>query len=434
MATNGSSPRVVITGMSTINPLGDSLDGFADNLLAGVSGIRRWESLDVSNIECKIGGDIGNYDCKKALAKYEHILPEERYKIIRKLFKTATFSSKTAVLCALGAFEDSHLFETDVDLFRMSAPVGGHNLNSKYLFDNGAQFREEPEFIEPLSGIEGIDPAIPGLVTEALGLHGPAFTIGGACSSGNLAIREGFRDIVTGECERSLVTGALFDMCTADLHASEFINAIVVRPDLLEDPTRASRPFDLNRGGFIYSHGCGALVLENRELALARGARIYAEILGVQANANGNHLPVPSAEYQHLLIKQLLERTGVAPEEIDYVNCHATSTPAGDIQEIRAIKKALGPHAYDVRLNAPKSMLGHTCWAAPIVETIGGILQMERGRLHQSINIDELDPEIDLDVCADGPVEVDAKLMLKNSFGFGGLNCCTLIRKYEAGE
>jgi 3-oxoacyl-(acyl-carrier-protein) synthase len=222
-------------------------------------------------------------------------------------------------------------------------------------------------------------------------------------------------------------------MCTADLHASEFINAIVVRPDLLADPTKASRPFDANRGGFIYSHGCGSLVLENLDLARSRGARIYAEILGVQANANANHLPEPSAEYQGILIDQLLARTGVAPEEIDYVNCHATSTPAGDIKEILAVKHALGDHAYRVKLNAPKSMLGHTCWAAPIVETIGGILQMQRGRLHQSMNIDELDSEVDLDVCADGPVETDARVMLKNSFGFGGLNCCTLMRRYEEG-
>jgi 3-oxoacyl-(acyl-carrier-protein) synthase len=130
-------------------------------------------------------------------------------------------------------------------------------------------------------------------------------------------------------------------------------------------------------------------------------------------------------------MRALLDQTGTSPADIDYVNCHATGTPVGDIEEIRAIKMALGEHAYRVRLNAPKSMLGHTCWASPIVETIGGLLQMKNGILHPSINIDALDPEVDLDVCADGCVEHRIDYMLKNSFGFGGLNCCSLIRRYE---
>lgn len=426
-----SSRRVVITGMATINPLGDTLDTFLAHLLSGTSGIKRWESLDVSGIECKIGGDLGDYDCRKALEQYQDELGQEQYKKVRKLFKSATFSAKAGVLCALGAARDARLLGTDFDRFRTSAPVGGHNLNSKYLYDNGVQFREEPEFIAPLSGVEGIDPSIPGLITESLGIHGPAFTIGGACSSGNLALRAGFRDIVTGECDRSFVTGGLFDMCTADLHASEFINAIVVRPDLMETPERASRPFDAERAGFVYSHGAGTLMLEDLDTAQARGARIYAEVLGVQANANANHLPQPFAHMQHLLIKQLLERTGVDPNEIDYVNCHATGTPVGDVEEAKAIRMAFGDAADRVKLNAPKSMLGHTCWAAPIVETIGGILQMHDGTLHRTINIDRLDPEVDLDVITDSNVKADVRLMLKNSFGFGGLNCCSLIRRWE---
>jgi 3-oxoacyl-(acyl-carrier-protein) synthase len=426
--------RVVITGMATINPLGDTLESYLDHLLAGVSGIKRWESLDVSIIESKIGGDLGNYDCRAALERYRDDLGDEEYKKVRKLFKTATFSARMGVLCALGAFQDAKLLGTEYDSFRISAPVGGHNLNSKYLYDNGVQFREEPEFIAPLSGVEGIDPSVPGLITESLGLHGPAFTIGGACSSGNLALRAGFRDIVTGECDRSVVTGGLFDMCTADLHASEFINAIVVRPDLMEHPEKASRPFDADRAGFVYSHGCGSLMLEGLDVAEKRGARIYAEVLGVQANSNANHQPQPSAEMQRRLIVQLLERTGVGTEEVDYVSCHATGTPVGDVEEAKAVRAALGAHADRVKLNAAKSMLGHTCWAAPIVETIGGILQMQRGRLHQTINIDRLDPEVDLDVCASGPVDIDARTMIKNSFGFGGLNCCSLIRRWDGAK
>ncbi|MDH4220117.1 MAG: beta-ketoacyl-[acyl-carrier-protein] synthase family protein, partial [Candidatus Aminicenantes bacterium] len=144
-----------------------------------------------------------------------------------------------------------------------------------------------------------------------------------------------------------------------------------------------------------------------------------------------NHLPIPSGDIQAHLIKTLLNITGVHPEEVDYVNCHATGTPVGDINEINAIKKAFGKQAYKLKLNAPKSMLGHVCWSAPIVESIGGILQMQRGKLHPSINIEKLDPEIDLDVCKDGPVNHRISVMLKNSFGFGGLNSCALIKRFE---
>lgn len=423
--------RVVITGMATINPLGDTLEGYIDNLLKGVSGIRRWKSLDVTPIACKVGGDLGDYDCNAALENHRDVLGESRYKRIRKLFRTATFSAKTAALCGIAAYRHAGLFGIDIDPFRTSTIVGGHNLNSKYLYDNGVQFREEPEFIDALSGVEGIDPSVPGLLTEVLELTGPAFTVGGACASGNLALRDGFRDILTGECERSVVTGALFDMCTADIHASEFINAVVTRPEFQEHPETASRPFDSRRDGFVYSHGAGTIIIEELETAKRRNAPILAEVLAVKANSNANHLPQPSWEKQFRLITELLEFAGLPPTAVDYVNCHATGTPLGDEEEIKAIKKAFGDHAYKLKLNAPKSMLGHVCWSAPVVETIGGILQMQRGMLHPTINIETPDPEVDLDICANHAVPHQINIMLKNSFGFGGLNCCSLIKRYE---
>jgi 3-oxoacyl-(acyl-carrier-protein) synthase len=204
-----------------------------------------------------------------------------------------------------------------------------------------------------------------------------------------------------------------------------------MKPELQKDPKKASRPFDASRDGFVYSHGAATIILEELETALRRGAPIYGEVLGVKANTNGNHLPMPGAKYQQRVMEDLLHKTGVAPEDIDYVNCHATSTPSGDIQEILAIKGAFGDHAYNLKCNAPKSMLGHTCWASPLVETIAGLLQMKNGVLHPSINIEKLDPEIDLDVCANQSVEHRITYMLKNSFGFGGINCCSLIKRFE---
>jgi len=282
-----------------------------------------------------------------------------------------------------------------------------------------------------LSGVEAIDPNVPALITEVLGLHGPTFTIGGACASGNLALREGFRDIQAGESDAAVIAGGLFDMSPGDIQASVIINAVVVKPEYQDQPEKASRPFDSSRAGFVYSHGAGTLMLEALEHALARGARIHGEVLGVRANANACHLPAPAAEVQGRLIRELLAATGTGPDDVDYASCHATGTPGGDLEEIQAIKMAFGNHAYKMKLNAAKSMLGHTCWASPIVETIAGLMEMKHGRLHPTINIDRQDPRVDLDVCASGPVEHQIRYMLKNSFGFGGINACSLIRRYE---
>ena len=417
--------------MSTINPLGDNLEEFYNNLIQGKSGIKKWSTIDVANLECRIGGDIGDYDANSALESLKEKITVPLYKKIRKLFRSCTFSNKTNMLCALQAYLDAGLYENDVDPFRVSIVTGGHNFNSNYLIQNSNQFNKEPDFIEPLLAVEGLDPNIAATVSEILGLHGPTSTVGGACASGNLALRGGFRDILMGECDISVVTGAAFDISPLDMQAMIFLNAIPVIKEFQDAPQKASRPYDINRAGFIPSHGCGAIILEDLDYAKKRNASIYAELINVRANSSSCHLPSPSANSQARLMEDLLHSAAVDPNEIDYVNCHATSTVLGDLEEIRAIKKVFGKHAFNLKLNAPKSMLGHTCWAAPIVETIGGILQMTHGKLHPSINIDQLDPEVDLDVCANIAQDHQIRFMLKNSFGFGGINCCSLIQKFE---
>jgi 3-oxoacyl-(acyl-carrier-protein) synthase len=215
-----------------------------------------------------------------------------------------------------------------------------------------------------------------------------------------------------------------------DLHAMALMGAISFK-SFNDEPPRASRPYDTAREGFVPSHGTGALVVESLPHAKARQARVHAEVLHVTALSDGNHLPQPSEDGQARTMTRVLDHAGVAPEEIDFVCAHATSTPLGDLTEIRSIKKVFGKHAYRLKVNAPKSMLGHTCWSAPTVEAVAGILQMNRGTLHPSINIDHLDPEIDLDVCANKAVKHPVRTFLKNAFGFGGINCCALFRRYE---
>lgn len=422
--------RVVITGMATINPLGDTLDTYYNNLIAGKSGVKKWKTLDLGPCENKIGGDLGDYDWQTALENFKEDLGAA-YKSVRKLFKNATFTSRISMLTALEAWRDAGLWGKELDPFRVMTVVAGHNLNSNYIYNLGNQYQVEPDFIDSLAAVEAIDNNVPALITELFGLHGAAYTVGGACASGNLALRDAFRDIKLGEIDQAIVCGAPFDVSPPDIMASSIINSVVVRAEFQENPELGCRPFDTKRDGFVYSHGSATLIVESLESAQARGARIYAEVLGVKASANANHLPMPGAEYMAWVMKQLLQSAGVKPEEVDYANCHATGTPAGDRQEINAIKLAFGDHAYKMKLNAPKSMLGHTCWASPLVETVGGILQMQNGKLHPSINIEELDPEIDLDVTPNKAVDYKAKMMLKNSFGFGGLNCCSLIKLWE---
>ena len=423
--------RVVITGMHTINPLGDTLSSYYDNLISGTSGIKRWESLKVDDLSCRIGGDLGDYDMDGALAGMTEWLGEAEFKRIKKLFRKMSFPARSAVITALGAWQHAGLDIASLDPYRVSVMAGGHNFCSRYIFEQSMQFLEEPSWIDPLFGVEALDPNIPGTVSEVLGTRGPAFTLGAACASGNIALRNGYRDITSGECDASVISGALWDMSESDINAMAFLDALVVAPEYQDAPQQGSRPFDVKRCGFVPSHGAAALIVEDLEHAKARGATIIAEVLGVAANANANHFPAPSEESQTRLMQGVLKQAGLTPEDVDYVNCHATGTPLGDVKEISAIKAALGKRAYDIKINAPKSMLGHTCWAAPLVETIGGILQMQHGRLHPTINIEQPAAEVDLDICANTAVDYKARVMLKNSFGFGGLNCCSLISLYE---
>jgi len=423
--------RVVITGMSTINPLGDNLEDYYNNLIAGKSGVKIWKTLDLTPCENKIGGDMGDYDWSTKLEQFKDDWGDQ-FKKIKKLFRNATFTSRISMLTAMEAWKDAGLWGTVIeDPFRVMTVVAGHNLNSNYIYQLGNQYQVEPDYIDSQAAVEAIDNNVPALITELFGLHGPAYTVGGACASGNLALRDAFRDLKLGEIDKAVVCGAPFDVSPPDIMASSIINSVVSKPEFQTQPEKGSRPFDTQRDGFVYSHGSATLIVETLESAKARGARIYAEVLGVKASSNANHLPMPGAEYMAYVMKALVKDAGIRPEQVDYANCHATGTPAGDRQEIKAIKLAFGDHAYKMKLNAPKSMLGHTCWASPLVETIGGVLQMKYGKLHPSINIEEIDPEIDLDVTPNTAINYQATYMLKNSFGFGGLNCCSLIKRWE---
>ncbi len=428
--TEQKARRVVISGMSINVPIGDDLDTYYENLIAGRSAITRWKFLDTSGIYSKVGGDLSDYDIKGKLASTLERMPERLRKPTNKLVRKAPFSTKLTILAAADAWFDAKLDTSDIAPERIGVIVGGHNLGNNLVYSNNVQFQEEPEYIDSMLALIGLDTDQAASVGEALGLRGPVYTMGGACASANVAMRNAMDEIRYHDEDVMLVAGAVLDFSPVDLQAMAIMGAISYQ-SFNDRPEAASRPYDSRREGFIPSHGAAVLVVEELEHARRRGAHIYAELLGVATASDGSHLPAPSVEGQVRTMRRLLEKTGVAPEEVDYINAHATSTPVGDVSEVKSIKELFGKHAYELKVNATKSMLGHTCWSAPATETVGAILQMNRGTLHPTINVDDIDPDVDIDVCANRAVEHEVNIMMKNSFGFGGINCCALYRRYN---
>ncbi|MEZ4323412.1 MAG: beta-ketoacyl-[acyl-carrier-protein] synthase family protein [Myxococcota bacterium] len=423
--------RIALTGMSIATPLADDLDGFLAALLAGRSALTRWRSFDASRIYCKVGADLGDYDVAGAVAGLESTLDPEVWQRLRRLTSRAPWGTSLSMLCAVRATLDARALDS-AHPHDVAVVVSGHNLTSGYVYRNTVEFFDEPDFIDGLMSLHSLDTDHAGSVSEVLGARGPIYTVGGACASGNHALRLAADEIRYRGMKQAVVVGAPTDFSPVDLHAMALMGAISHR-SFNDAPERASRPFDLDREGFVPAHGAASLVLEDWDHAVARGARIHAEVMAVDACADANHEPQPSGEGQSRLMRRVLAQCDLAPEQIDYVNAHATSTMLGDLTEMASIREVFGAHADVLKVNATKSMLGHTTWAAPTVELVAAVLQMRAGRLHPSINIDSLDPRIDLDVCRGGPVDHPVRFLMKNAFGFGGTNCIAILRNPELG-
>ena len=428
-----SNDRIVVTGMSINTPLGDTLEGFLEALLAGRSAVSNWKHIDTSRIYSKIGADLSGYDIDAKARSFEGRIPADMFKRMRKLIQYVPWSTRLTILMTLDAFLDSRVGEAGLDMTLVAAIVAGHNIHFNYQYEQRLQFAEEPDFIDPMLSLHGLDTDHAGCISELLGIRGPIYTVGAACAGGNTALRNAIDEIRYHDAQAAIVAGAVLDYSPLDLHAMALMGAIAFQ-SFNDRPQAASRPWDLRREGFVPAHGGGVMVLEPLASAIKRGARIYAEIVTVEANSDGNHLPQPSEEGQTRLMRRVLAKAQLKPQQIDYISAHATSTPLGDTTEIRSIKNVFGDHAYKLKLNATKSMLGHTCWSAAIVESIAAILQMNAGKLHPSINIDELDPEVDLEVCRDHVVEMPVNYVMKNSFGFGGINCVSILKKFDRSE
>ncbi|MCE3200783.1 beta-ketoacyl-ACP synthase II [Paenibacillus sonchi] len=410
------SHRVVVTGMGVITSLGTDLDTFWDNLMSGKSGVSTVDTFDVSEYTTKIAASVKDFD------------PEERFgrKEARKMDRFVQF----AVAAGEDALKDSGLVIGEgIDAERIGVSVGSgigglgtwednHNL----LLEKGPK-RVSPFFIPMMIANMGS-----GQLSISLGAKGPNTTTVTACATGSHSIGESFRLIQRGDADAMICGGSEATIRPTGMAGFCAMRAMSTHN---EEPEKASRPFDIDRDGFVMGEGAGILILESLEHAEKRGAKIYAEVIGYGLSADAHHMTEPDPDGAARCIKMAIRDAGIAPEEIDYINAHGTSTPVGDKSETSAVKKALGDHAYKVAISSTKSMTGHLLGAAGGVEAIICGLSLQKGMIAPTINLDNPDPECDLDYVPNVPRKADLNIVMSNSFGFGGHNATVILKKYN---
>lgn len=408
--------RVVITGMGTINPCGNSVAETWENLLAGRSGIGLIDRFDTADFACKIAGQVKGFN------------PDDY--VDRKEQKKMDVFIQYAIAAARQAMRDGGLEEhafTKEEREAFGVYIGSGIGGLKTIWDEASNYRgprrTSPFFIPAL-----IVNLASGWVSILYGLQGPNSAVATACATGTHAIGDSARLIMHGYADRMLAGGS--DSVINQLGVGGFaaMRALSTRND---EPTRASRPFDRGRDGFVMAEGSGVVLLEEYELAKARGARIYAEIAGYGMSGDAHHITSPSEDGDgpRRVMQAAIKDGGIAPEQVGYVNAHGTSTPAGDRLECMAIRKVFGDHCKDLKVSSTKSMHGHLLGAAGAVETIVGAMAVSTGQIPPTLNVDDQDPECDLDVTANRAGRFDAEYMLNNNFGFGGTNGCLLLRR-----
>ncbi len=419
--------RVVVTGLGVLSGLGESPTAFWDGLVHGRSAIAQWKNKD-PRLACRAAGDMSDFSLDDHLAREGGGYPAALVKSARKLLRATPLAGRMTAAVALQAWVDAGLpgAGAAIDVERWGHVCAGHNVNTSYLVENARTYADEPEFIEPLFGMMVLDTDVVTVTSELLTLKGPSLLVGGACASGNLAVISALDLIRAGRADGVVVTGAPIAMEETPLQGWIMIDALAYR-SFNDEPHRASRPFDVRREGFVPSEASAAIVLESLTSARARGARVLAEVKGGAAASDANRLTRPHLDGQQRAMRLALRDAGVGPDEIDYVNAHATSTPLGDAVEVAAIKAVLGDRAARVPVNATKSMSGHSLTSAGALELVATVLQMQHGVLHPTINLEERDPELDLVFVPNVAREHAIHVGLSNSFGFGGINSCIVV-------
>lgn len=410
--------RVVITGLGAVSALGSSIEKLWDGLIQGRSGIRRITQFDASDMPCQIAGEIPDFEVGDYMDRKE----------ARRLPR----SGQIALASAVQAVADAGLPET-MHLPERSSVVFGTAIGGVDRVDEGIQTLRNQGYgrLNPFVLPSSIPNLAAFLIARQFQCLGPNSTVTTACATGTQAIGEAAEFIRRGVAD-VVITGGT-ESLIRDFAIGGFSSMRALPVNFNDQPEAASRPFDARREGFIFSEGAAALVLESLEHALARGARIYAEIAGHASSADAYHLaaPDPEAAGPARAMSWALADAGISPEEIDYINAHGTSTPLNDVTETRAIKMVFGEHAYELAISSTKSMLGHAMGASGSLEAIACVLAIKNCLIPPTINYEFPDPECDLDYTPNQASRRTINVALSNSFGLGGQNACLVLKRYQ---
>jgi beta-ketoacyl-acyl-carrier-protein synthase II len=412
--TRNGYPRVVITGMGAVTPLG-RLSEFWTNIKAGTSGIRRIQAFDPSDLEVQIAGEIPNFDPTEFIEAKE----------ARRMGRPA----QLAVAATHDALKDAGLTIADLEPVRerigvnVGSSMGGHDLAQQASFI----FRAKKRRPGPFALIQALPNMPAHYVSRTTGSLGPLGCLSTACATGTHSIGEGFNLIRYNRADMVFAGGV--EAMILDYAIAGFISMTALATGFNDNPSASSSPFDANRNGFVFGEGAGILILETLERAVQRGARIYAEVLGMSTSSDAFHVAAldPDGSGAARAMKWAVEDAGLNPEDIDYINAHGTSTKANDATETHAIKTVFGPHAYKLAISSTKSMVGHLLGAAGAVEGIATVMSLCDQVLHPTINYETPDPECDLDYVPNQAREQKILYALSNSFGLGGQNACVVF-------
>ena len=409
--------RVVVTGLGVISPLGTGIQENWDALIHGKSGIDRISKFDASRLDSQIAGEVRNCDINQYLSPKE----TRRYDPFLHW----------GVAAAQLAMEDAQLTVTDALSERLGVIIGSGIGGLQSIVETQHVIDERhPNRISPFFILQAIGNTISGFVSIRYHAKGPNSCVVTACATGAHAIGDAFRHIQLGHADAMIAGGADAVICELAVGGFCAMKALSTQND---EPKKASRPFDKNRDGFVIAEGAGVLILEELELAKKRGAKICGEVIGYGMSGDANHLtsPTPDGDGAARCMKIAIQDAEICPEEIDYINAHGTSTPAGDIAETNAIKKVFQSIAKTVSVSSTKSMTGHMLGAAGSAEAIYTLLAMQHGIIPPTINLEDPDPACDLDYTPKHAKEKKMKTVLSNSFGFGGTNASLIFRSFS---
>ena len=413
-----SDRRVVITGIGVVSPVGNDLETFWTSLKGGRSGIGPITAFDTEKFDCKIAGEVRDYD------------PTPFYKTPKDVRRTDRYT-QFAVGAAKMSLDDSGLDLSSIDLDRAGVMIGS---GVGGLATMETQVRQMlikgPDRTSPFMIPMMISNMASGFISMEHGLRGPNMAIVTACATANHCMGEAWRIIKFGDADVMLTGGS--EACVVPVGIAGFtaMRALSLRNN---EPERASRPFDKDRNGFVMGEGAGVIILEEYEHAKKRGAKIYCELAGYGLTADAYHMsaPMPEGEGAARCMHMAMKHAKVNPEEVDYINAHGTSTPIGDICETKAVKHAFGARAKDMAVSSTKSMTGHLLGAAGAVEMAACVLALRDGILPPTINLDNPDPECDLDYVPHTARQMTLDVAVSNSFGFGGTNGTLVFRRFN---